>query len=166
MDTKTSEIIARLKDVRAEKGYSYQKIADMTEEIGEAVSLSTVKRVFTDTKSDFRWATIKPIATVLLGVGFETPKPDDQDPEQPHRYYAVIEGLKALVEAKAEVIASKDKSIEFLQKQLRRQQIYSTTLAVILGVLLIVDVFNQNIGFFFLEGERNVFGAIISALFG
>ena len=38
------EIVARLKAVRMEKGYSYQKIADMTEELGESVSLSTVKR--------------------------------------------------------------------------------------------------------------------------
>ena len=48
------EIVARLKAVRMEKGYSYQKIADMTEELGESVSLSTVKRVFTDGGKGFR----------------------------------------------------------------------------------------------------------------
>lgn len=144
------EIIARLKVVRAEKGYSYQKIADMTEEIGEAVSLSTVKRVFAEGGSEFRWATIKPIATVLLGVGFETPKPDEEDPDQPQRYYAVIEGLKSLVEAKGDLIASKDKSIDFLRKQLRRQQVFTAILTVIIGALLVVDFFNRGVGFFWL----------------
>lgn len=146
----TQEIIARLKVVRAEKGYSYQRIADMTEEIGEAVSLSTVKRVFADGVSDFRWATIKPIATVVLGVGFETPKPNEDDPDQPHRYYAVIEGLKAVVEAKGDLIASKNQSITFLKRQLHRQQIFTAILTIILGALLVIDMFNSNIGFFWM----------------
>lgn len=144
------EIVARLKVVREEKGYSYQKIADMTEEIGEAVSLSTVKRVFADGGGAFRWATIKPIATVLLGVGFETPEPDKKDPNQPQVYYAEIEALKALVEAKGEMIAEKDRNAEFLRKQLRRQQIFAAFVSAILGAMLIVDFFNRNVGFFWL----------------
>ena len=123
----------------------------MTEEIGEAVSLSTIKRLFADGGGNFRWATIKPIATVLLGVGFETPEPDEEDPNQPQRYYAVIEGLKALVEAKGDLIASKDRSIAFLKKQLLRQQIFTAILTIILGTMLLVDYFNRNIGFFWLD---------------
>ena len=135
---KIDEIIARLKIVRAEKGYSYQKITDMTEEIGDPISLSTVKRVFTDDKHTFRWDTIKPIATVVLGVGFETPEPDKKDPNQPQLYYAEIEALKALVEAKGEMIATKDRSIDFLHKQLRRQQIATVAMSIVIGVMLVV----------------------------
>ena len=141
------EIVDRLKVVRTEKGYSYQKIADMTEEIGEAVSLSTIKRVFKEGGSEFRWATIKPIATVLLGVGFETPKPDEEDPNQPQFYYAEIEAFKALVEAKADLITSKDQHIVLLRKQLRRQQIFTAVVTGILVTLMIVDICSS-VGFF------------------
>lgn len=134
---KIAEIIAQLKVVRVEKGLSYQKITDMTEEIGDPISLSTVKRVFTDEKHSFRWDTIKPIATVVLGVGFETPEPDKKDPTQPQMYYAEIEALKALVEAKGEMIAAKDSNIDFLHKQLRRQQLATAVMSVMLGVMLI-----------------------------
>ena len=147
---KVDEIIARLKVVKREKGYSYQKIVDMTEEIGESVSMSTVKRVFSEGQHEFRWATIKPIATVLLGVGFETPEPDESDPDQPQKYYAVIEGLKAIVEAKGEMIDSKNESIKYLEKQLRRQQIITSVLTIILGSLMIVAFFNHGVGFFWL----------------
>ena len=147
---KVAEIIAQLKVVRVEKELSYQKIADMTEEIGSPISLSTVKRVFTDDQHGFRWDTIRPIATVVLGVGFETPEPDKSDPNQPHIYYAEIEALKALVEAKAEMIASKDRSLEFLGRQLRRQQIITAILTVILGALVIID-FSNHSGFLWLR---------------
>lgn len=163
---KIAEIIGQLKTVRVEKGYSYQKIADMTEEIGDPVSLSTVKRVFTDEKHGFRWDTIKPIATVVLGVGFETPEPDKHDPDQPQLYYNEIEGLKLLVEAKGELIATKDRSIDFLQKQLRRSQKITTVLSVILGLLLLVDITNRNVGFFFMGDEKNLFELIFHTLFG
>lgn len=135
---KVAEIIAQLRIVRKEKEYSYQKIADMTEEIGDPISLSTVKRVFTDDTHTFRWDTVKPIATVVLGVGFETPEPDKNDPDQPKLYYAEIEALKSLVEAKAEMIASKDRTIEFIGRQLRRQQVITSVMTAILGILLVV----------------------------
>jgi len=135
---KVAEIIAQLRIVRKEKEYSYQKIADMTEEIGDPISLSTVKRVFTDDAHGFRWDTIRPIATVVLGVGFETPEPDKSDPDQPKLYYAEIEALKSLVEAKGEMIASKDRTIDFLSKQLRRQQVITSVMTAILGILLVV----------------------------
>ena len=135
---KVAEIIAQLRIVRKEKEYSYQKIADMTEEIGEPISLSTVKRVFTDDAHTFRWDTVKPIATVVLGIGFETPEPDKSNPDQPNIYYAEIEALKSLVEAKAEMIASKDRTIEFIGKQLRRQQVITSVMTAIFGILLVV----------------------------
>lgn len=143
---KIKEIVEQLKAVKAEKEYSYQKIATLTEEMGDPVSLSTIKRVFTEDARKFRWDTIRPIATVLLGVGFETPAPEKTDP---NLYYAEIEAFKSLVEAKGEMIADKDKSIAFLREQLKRQRIYTAVLAFILIALLLVDVINEGIGFLF-----------------
>jgi hypothetical protein len=107
--------------------------------------------VFAEGGSEFRWATIKPIATVVLGVGFETPEPDKKDPNQPQVYYAEIEALKALVEAKAEMIAEKTRAAESLRKQLRRQQIIATIVFAILVIMLLVDFFNHSNGFFWLR---------------
>ena len=143
---KIREIVEQLKAVRAEKEYSYQKIAKLTEDMGESVSLSTIKRVFTGDARKFRWDTIRPIATVLLGVGFETPSPDKTNP---NLYYAEIEAFKSLVEAKGEMIADKDKSIALLQAQLKRQRIYTAVLAFALIALLLVDLINEGIGFLF-----------------
>lgn len=141
---KIKEIVEQLKAVKAEKEYSYQKIATLTEEMGDPVSLSTIKRVFTEDARKFRWDTIRPIATVLLGVGFETPAPEKTDP---NLYYAEIEAFKSLVEAKGEMIADKDKSIAFLREQLKRQRIYTAVLAFALIALLLVDLINEGIGF-------------------
>ena len=147
---KIREIIAQLKVVRVEKGYSYQKIADLTEEIGDPISLSTIKRVFTDDAHGFRWDTIRPIATVVLGVGFETPEPDKHDPKQPQLYYNEIEAFKAIMEAKREMLASKDRTIDFLRKQLRRQQLITTVVTAVLGLLVLIDFVNHSVGFFWL----------------
>lgn len=143
---KIKEIVEQLKAVKAEKEYSYQKIATLTEEMGDPVSLSTIKRVFTEDARKFRWDTIRPIATVLLGVGFETPAPEKTDP---NLYYAEIEAFKSLVEAKGEMIENKDKSIAFLREQLKRQRIYTAALAFALIALLLVDLINEGIGFLF-----------------
>ena len=143
---KIREIVEQLKAVKAEKEYSYQKIATLTEEMGDPVSLSTIKRVFTEDARKFRWDTIRPIATVLLGVGFETPAPEKTDP---NLYYAEIEAFKSLVEAKGEMIENKDKSIAFLKEQLKRQRIYTAVLAFALIALLLVDLINEGIGFLF-----------------
>ena len=134
---KIKAIVEQLKAVKSEKEYSYQKIADLTEELGDPVSLSTIKRVFTEDARKFRWDTIRPIATVLLGVGFETPAPEKTDP---NLYYAEIEAFKSLVEAKGEMIATKDKSIEFLRGQLKRQQTYTAVLAAALVVTVVLSI--------------------------
>ena len=66
--TKKKELIEELKHLRLERGYTYQEIADKTEENGEAVSLSTIKLVFSDKDThdhDYR-KVLKPIANVLL----------------------------------------------------------------------------------------------------
>jgi hypothetical protein len=139
--TKVLEVIEKMRAVREAKGYSYQKIADMTEATGEPpVSVSTVKRVFSCEGKDCRWSTVRTIAIALLGVGFDTPEPDAKDAEQPHRYYAQIEGLKALVEAKGEMLAQKDEQITYLRSELSRYRKVVWLLGSVCVLLLAVAV--------------------------
>ena len=68
LKTKKLELIEELKALRIEKGYTYQEIADKTEENAEAVSLSTIKLVFSDKYNhdhDYN-KVLKPIANVLM----------------------------------------------------------------------------------------------------
>ena len=73
VNAKKTELIKELKELRKEKGITYQEIADKTMENGEPVSLSTIKLVFSDTRShdhDYK-NVLKPISDVL------TPPSDD-----------------------------------------------------------------------------------------
>lgn len=51
VSTKKLELIQELKELRQQKGMTYQQIADKTAENGEGVSLSTIKLVFSDTRT-------------------------------------------------------------------------------------------------------------------
>ena len=68
LNAKKIEFIDELKELRKEKGMTYQHIADETETNGEAVSLSTIKHVFSDKYNhDHDWKTVlRPIANVLM----------------------------------------------------------------------------------------------------
>ena len=68
LNAKKVEFIDELKELRKEKGITYQQIADETEKNGEAVSLSTIKHVFSDKYvHDHDWkAVLRPIANVLM----------------------------------------------------------------------------------------------------
>ncbi len=119
--TKMLEVIERVRAVREAKGFSYQKIADMTEATGEPpVSVSAVKRMFSEDGKNCRWSTVRTVAIAVLGVGFDTPEPDAKDPDQAMKYYAQIEGLKALVEAKGEILAKQDEQIVYLKSEISR----------------------------------------------
>lgn len=103
----TREIIAQLKEVRKEKGYSYQYLVDATEANGEAVSMSTIKRMFGEDSDlyDFRYATsIQPVARVLLGIA-DAENPEDQnDNRQSEKDHATIEAMKNVIVLKNEML--------------------------------------------------------------
>lgn len=68
LNAKKVEFIDELKELRKEKGITYQQIADETEKNGEAVSLSTIKHVFSDKYNhdhDMK-SVLRPIANVLM----------------------------------------------------------------------------------------------------
>lgn len=70
--------IEKLRKAKEQKGYSYQRIADESEKLGNAVSLSTIKRVFAPgaDPAGFNPATLHAIAQVL---GVDDAAEDDAD---------------------------------------------------------------------------------------
>lgn len=71
------KFIDELRELREVRGLTYQQIADETEANGEAVSLSTIKHVFSEKYShDHSWESVlRPIANVLM------PPSEDDDLE-------------------------------------------------------------------------------------
>ena len=67
VNNKKLELIRELQELRQQKGMTYQQIADKTAANGEAVSLSTIKLVFSTTRThdhDYN-IVLKPIANAL-----------------------------------------------------------------------------------------------------
>ena len=65
------KVILRLKEVRTQKGLTYQDIVDACEAQNEAVSFSTVKRIFakgSEDGSDYRTSTINAIFHAVVGT--------------------------------------------------------------------------------------------------
>ena len=114
-------IIEKLREAKEVKGLSYQDITDITEENGEYVSVSSVKRVFSKNSdiSNFRYnQTIRPIVRAVLGLDEETAEPTD-DPNQPEEYYTTIEAMKAVLEFKHQQLTESAKEIERLKEALQ-----------------------------------------------
>ena len=101
-----SELMSKLRDAKEAKNLSYQRIADLTEENGEAVSSTTVKRVFQKDSDleNFRYNnTIRPIVRAVLGMDEEQEPPAEIEPKQAEQFYT-IEALKSVVDFKHQQI--------------------------------------------------------------
>lgn len=121
MNRIADNIIEKLREAKEVKGLSYQDITDITEENGEYVSVSSVKRVFAKNSdiSNFRYnQTIRPIVRAVLGLDEETAEPTD-DPNQPEEYYTTIEAMKAVLEFKHQQLTESAKEIERLKEALQ-----------------------------------------------
>lgn len=102
--TNTSDVILRLKEVRAEKNLSYGDILELMEQNGDYLSKSTLSRVFQDGSENlsFRYEeTIRPIAKALLDI--ETIEEDDT---------LNVQTMKALLKYKIQRIEELEEQIE------------------------------------------------------
>ena len=128
---KTREVIRQLKIIREERGLSIQRIADMTEANGNAVSPATVRRVFETGSEDrnFRYEdSIKPIADVLLEVqsteaatAADTAEVDALRAlvRYKNAYISELEAASSNVDAKIQTAkAEAQLKIEFLKKEI------------------------------------------------
>ena len=122
-DQKMQEILAKIREAKEAKFLSYQAIVDITEQNGEAVSLSTVKRLFAKDAdiSDFRYhQTIRPVVRAVLGLDEDTEAPAVvPDQQQAEQYYTTIEAMKAVMDYKHEQLMERTAEVERLKEQLK-----------------------------------------------
>ena len=113
--TNTREIITKLKEVRDEKGLSYNDILKTMEEKNiYPVSLSTLSRVFSEGSEDLGFnyeQTIRPIAEALLNIE-EITEDDDMD----------VQAMKSLLKYKIKVIEDLERENKDLKVSLANEK--------------------------------------------
>lgn len=115
--TNTKDLIVKLKEVREEKGLSYNDILALMEKNGDYLAKSTISRVFADgsEETSFRYEeTIRPIANALLDIE-NIEDTDNMD----------IQAMKSLLKYKIQRIEDLEKQIEHLQTALDKEKIRS-----------------------------------------
>ena len=115
--TNTKDLIIKLKEVREEKGLSFNDILTLMENNGDFLSKSTISRVFAEGSEEqsFRYEeTIRPIAKALLDI--ETIEDNDT---------MDVRAMKSLLKYKIQRIEDLEKQIEHLQTALDKEKIKS-----------------------------------------
>lgn len=113
--TNTKDLIIKLKEVREEKGISFNDILTLMEKNGDYLSKSTISRVFADGSEEqsFRYEeTIRPIANALLDIE-NIEDTDNMD----------TQAMKSLLKYKIRYIEDLEKRIAELETDLDKQKI-------------------------------------------
>lgn len=112
LSAKKLKFIEELKQLREEKGITYQQIVDETEKNGEPVSLSTVKHVFNDKYDyDHDWkAILAPIANVLI------PPSEDDNLE--------VKTLQTRLELNKEIIKQLNSRLESKESKFKDREMF------------------------------------------
>ena len=113
--TNVKDIIIKLKEVREEKGLSYNDILDLMENNGDFLSKSTLSRVFADGSEEvsFRYEeTIRPIANALLDI--ENIEEDDN---------MDVRAMKSLLKYKIERIEELEKQLQTAETNLAMEKV-------------------------------------------
>lgn len=113
--TNSKDVILKLKEVREEKGLSYNDILALMEKNGDYLAKSTISRVFADgsEENSFRYEeTIRPIANALLDI--EDIEEDDTTDTR---------AMKSLLKYKIERIEELERKIEQLELSLAEEKI-------------------------------------------
>lgn len=131
MDSRKKKLILLLKQVRIEKGLSYQDIVDRCESIEQTVSLATVKRVFAPNSEnqEFRYASLRPIVFVLLGVEYDQEEEDSS---------SEADALRAVIEVKGLHIEKLESDVADLRHRLNVHERTCKVLAVALAIVTIL----------------------------
>lgn len=118
----TKKVILRLKEVRAQKGLTYQDIVDACESQNESISLSTIKRIFakgSEDGPDYRQYTINAIFHAVVGTEEMEFTAAEEAAFTDTEKEIVTENaaLKAVVEMKDATIDELQRQIEDLKAQ-------------------------------------------------
>lgn len=123
MSLNPSDLINWCRNRKQFLGLSNQRLAEQS-----GVPVGTIDRIMAGKYTEFRYSSIQPIVSVLIGFREDTPKPETADPQQVQDYYDTIEGYKLVVENKNHVIdelkvacAQLAKQIEYLQTENERK---------------------------------------------
>ena len=115
--TNTKDIIVKLKEVRQEKGLSFNDILNLMEKNNDYLSKSTLSRVFAEGSEDssFKYEeTIRPIANALLDI--ETIEDTDN---------MDVQAMKSLLKYKIQVIEDLEKQIFTLKAEINSEKVKS-----------------------------------------
>lgn len=93
---------------------SNQKLSDLS-----GVPIDTIDRVMSGNYTEFKYSSIQPIVSILLGFNQEVPEPNDKDKSQGEYYYETIEGYKLVLENKNQVLAEAKNEFDSLIAQLK-----------------------------------------------
>jgi hypothetical protein len=127
----SKDAVKRLKEIRKRCGMTYQDIVDATEAAGQAVSMSTVKRVFgpESDKYEYRYeTTIQPIAAVLL------------EADGLKKRTAGFGHIEAVIDAQNELIDSLREEIEINRSALVHERRMVAIMSASILVLLVIGV--------------------------
>ena len=111
----TREVILSLKQVKAEKNLSLDRIISLVEQNGEYVSKTTLSRVFADGSEEktFRYeATLRPIANALLDI--ENIETDDDTDTQ---------AFKSILKLKKDIMSELERQNAELRDELQKSKL-------------------------------------------
>lgn len=100
------DIVKWCRERKKSLGYSNQKLAELSN-----VPIGTIDRIMSGNYTEFKYSSIQPIVSTLLGFKKDTPEPKKANDEQAKYYYETIEGYKLVLE-------NKNREIEGLKKEL------------------------------------------------
>lgn len=89
-----SQLITWCRGRKQTLGLSNQKLSEIS-----GVPVGTIDRIMSGNYTEFKYSSIQPLISVLVGYGKETPEPNE-DSEQEQYYYETIEGYKLILENK------------------------------------------------------------------
>ncbi len=108
-----TDLINWCKTRKQSLGLSNQRLAEKS-----GVPVGTIDRIMAGRYMEFRYSSIQPIVSVLIGFKEETPLPENADEQQVQDYYETIEGYKLVVENKNHVIDELKVTCEQLAKEI------------------------------------------------
>lgn len=88
------ELIKWCKNRKQTLGLSNSKLSELS-----GVPIGTIDRIMSGNYTEYRYSSVQPLLSILLGHEKETPQPNQQN-EQEQYYYDTIEGYKLIVENK------------------------------------------------------------------
>lgn len=152
------DLLDRLRTVKERRHYTYQDIVDLTEQNGEPVSMTTVRRVFAKDAQleNFRYnQTVAPIVRVLLESGNEPAGPAWAEEAQTDEIERLRQELEMAKQHEREVIEKAQQGVQTQIDNLiaerkvayRRFRIAAIALGALIVVSIILDLAIGSVGF-------------------